>query len=67
MASDDHKSIEILKTTKIALSPIDELKLIVLVEDSTNLSNSNLMAKHGLSFFLESKIMNVTSRIISDV
>lgn len=67
MTSDDHKSIEILKTTKIALSPIDELKLIVLVEDSTNLSNPNLIAKHGLSFFLESKIMNVISKIIMDV
>lgn len=67
MTSNGHKSIEILKTTKIVLSPIDELKLIVLVEDSSNLSNPNLMAKHGLSFFLESKIMSITSRIISDV
>jgi 7,8-dihydropterin-6-yl-methyl-4-(beta-D-ribofuranosyl)aminobenzene 5'-phosphate synthase len=58
--------IKILKTSKMLLPPIDRVRISVLVEDSTNLSKPELIAKHGLSFYLESKAIGVSSNVLID-
>jgi 7,8-dihydropterin-6-yl-methyl-4-(beta-D-ribofuranosyl)aminobenzene 5'-phosphate synthase len=67
MKTDQNKPIKIIEVVKTNLLPVDKLKLTVLVEDSIDLKNPMLMAKHGLSFFLESRTMNIGSNIIMDV
>ena len=42
------------------------MKLTVLVEDSVNAKKTNLMAKHGLSFFVEAATSDGEVSIISD-
>lgn len=64
--SSQRKPINILKTSKMMLPPSDEMRISVLVEDSTNLSKPELMAKHGLSFYLESKSIGVSSNVLVD-
>ena len=60
------RPINILKTSKIMLPPSEETRISVLVEDSTNLSKPELIAKHGLSFYLETKAIGVSSKVLID-
>ncbi|KON28170.1 hypothetical protein AC481_02710 [miscellaneous Crenarchaeota group archaeon SMTZ-80] len=43
------------------------MKITVLVEDSKSMDKPELMAKHGLSFLLETKIMGMNSKLLMDV
>ena len=58
------KVVRILKPTKAS---IEKLKVTVLVEDSVNVKNPNLIAKHGLSLLVETKFAGVDSRFLMDV
>jgi len=60
------KPIKLLKTSKMILPSIDEMRISVLIEDSTNLSKPELITKHGLSFYLETKAIGVSSNILID-
>jgi 7,8-dihydropterin-6-yl-methyl-4-(beta-D-ribofuranosyl)aminobenzene 5'-phosphate synthase len=57
------KVVKIIKPTKTS---IEKLKITVLVEDSVNLKNSNLIAKHGLSLLVETKLAGVDSKFLMD-
>jgi len=57
------KVVKILKPTKAS---IDELKITVLVENSVNVKNPSLIAKHGLSLLVETKLAGVDSRFLMD-
>jgi len=58
------KVVRILKPTKAS---IEKLKVTVLVEDSVNVKNTNLIAKHGLSILVETKLAGVDSKFLMDV
>lgn len=45
---------------------VEKVKLTVLVEDSVNARKTNLMAKHGLSFFVEATIRDGEASIMMD-
>ncbi|WP_455369656.1 MBL fold metallo-hydrolase [[Eubacterium] cellulosolvens] len=57
------KVVKILKPTKTS---IEKLKIIVLVEDSMNMKNPSLIAKHGLSLLIETKLAGVDSNFLLD-
>jgi len=48
------------------LSQIERIRLTVLVEDTKNTNRPNLMAKHGLSFFIELKSAEYTRHLLLD-
>jgi 7,8-dihydropterin-6-yl-methyl-4-(beta-D-ribofuranosyl)aminobenzene 5'-phosphate synthase len=58
------KVVKILKPTQTS---IETLKVTVLVEDSVNVKKPNLIAKHGLSLLVETKLAGVNSRLLMDV
>jgi len=58
------KVVRILKPMKAS---IEKLKVTVLVEDSMNVKNTNLIAKHGLSLLVETKFADVDSKFLMDV
>jgi 7,8-dihydropterin-6-yl-methyl-4-(beta-D-ribofuranosyl)aminobenzene 5'-phosphate synthase len=57
------KVVRILKPTKAS---IDKLKITVLVENSVNVKKPSLIAKHGLSLLVETKLAGVHSRFLMD-
>ena len=57
------KVVKILKPTKTS---IEKLKVTVLVEDSVNVKNPDLIAKHGLSLMLETKLFGVDLKFLMD-
>jgi 7,8-dihydropterin-6-yl-methyl-4-(beta-D-ribofuranosyl)aminobenzene 5'-phosphate synthase len=57
------KVVKILKPTKAS---IETLKVTVLVEDSVNVKNPNLIAKHGLSLLVETKFAGIDSKFLMD-
>lgn len=46
---------------------VDKVKLTVLIEDSVDMDKPDLLAKHGLSFFVEAETGNVKVSILMDV
>jgi 7,8-dihydropterin-6-yl-methyl-4-(beta-D-ribofuranosyl)aminobenzene 5'-phosphate synthase len=48
------------------LAPVDEMRLTVLVEDKVNPEKPGLIAKHGLSFFIELKSSGQTWNLLLD-
>jgi metal-dependent hydrolase (beta-lactamase superfamily II) len=50
--------------SKSILPPVDRLRLTVLVEDTVK--KPNLIARHGLSFQVETSVAGVDSRILMD-
>jgi 7,8-dihydropterin-6-yl-methyl-4-(beta-D-ribofuranosyl)aminobenzene 5'-phosphate synthase len=66
MPSQD-RSIQTARTVKEAMSLVDRLKLTILVEDSVSMEKPDLIAKHGLSFLVETRIADANSKILMDV
>lgn len=48
------------------MNSVDGIRLTVLVEDSANPKRPRLIAKHGLSFFIELKVGKETTRLLMD-
>lgn len=48
------------------MNSVDGMRLTVLVDDSANPKRPKLIAKHGLSFFIELKVGKETTRLLMD-
>ncbi|WP_455279254.1 MBL fold metallo-hydrolase, partial [[Eubacterium] cellulosolvens] len=57
------KVVRIIKPTKAS---VDKLNVTVLVEDSVNVKKPNLIAKHGLSLLVETKLARIDSKFLMD-
>jgi 7,8-dihydropterin-6-yl-methyl-4-(beta-D-ribofuranosyl)aminobenzene 5'-phosphate synthase len=64
---DDDRRIRVLGISWTDLPPVDRLKITVLVDDSANQERSDTIAKHGLSFLIETKAAGDMTRILMDV
>ena len=62
--SDSDRTIHVVSISKSILPPVDRLRLTVLVEDTVK--KPNLIARHGLSFQVETSVAGVDSRILMD-
>lgn len=60
------KTVRVVSISKNDMPPVDRLRLTVLVEDSASLEKPDLIAKHGLSFLIETSVAGVDSRVLMD-
>ena len=64
--SDDDRRIRVLGISWTKLPPVDRLKITVLVDDSANQERSDTIAKHGLSFLIETRVAGDMTKILMD-
>ena len=62
----DLKKSKVMKILKPMKTSIERLKVTVLVEDTVNMKKPDLIAKHGLSLLLETKLAGVESKFLMD-
>ena len=62
----DLKKPKVVKILKPINASIEKLKITVLVEDSVNVKKPNLIAKHGLSLLVETKLAGIDSKFLMD-
>jgi len=61
-----NRAIEVVKILKEAMPSVEKLRITSLVEDSVSMEKPNLIAKHGLSFLVETSAAGTSSRILMD-
>jgi 7,8-dihydropterin-6-yl-methyl-4-(beta-D-ribofuranosyl)aminobenzene 5'-phosphate synthase len=57
---------KILRISKETMPSVENLRITVLVEDSTSMERPDLIAKQGLSFLIETSVAGSDSRILMD-
>ncbi|MFC1505598.1 MBL fold metallo-hydrolase [Thermoproteota archaeon] len=62
----DLKKPKVVKILKPIKASIEKLRVTVLVEDSVNSKKPNLIAKHGLSLLVETKLAGIDSKFLMD-
>jgi len=60
------RPIEVMRILKETMPAVEGLRLTVLVEDSVNTDKPDLVAKHGLSFLVETTMADTNSKILMD-
>jgi len=60
-------TVKVVNISRGTSPAVDWARLTVLVEDSVSKGKPNLVAKHGLSFLVETSVAGVKSRILMDV
>ena len=62
----DLKKPKVVKILKPIKASTEKLRVTVLVDDSVNVKKPNLIAKHGLSLLVETKLAGVNSKFLMD-
>ena len=63
---DDDRRIRVLGVSWTDLPPVDRLKITVLVDDCVNQERSDIIAKHGLSLLIETRVAGDITKILMD-
>ncbi len=60
------RTIELVSMSRQPMPSVEKLRVTVLVEDSVTMEKPDLVAKHGLSFLIETSFAGTNSRILVD-
>jgi 7,8-dihydropterin-6-yl-methyl-4-(beta-D-ribofuranosyl)aminobenzene 5'-phosphate synthase len=60
------RTIELVSMSRQTMPSVEKLKVTILAEDSVTMEKPDLVAKHGLSFLIETSFAGTDSRILAD-